>query len=108
MSTDEMERNAAEMRQSMPSHMADRRLWEIQPLRDLAALLTIVAFLWLLYDLRHGLAPVLIALVLAYACNPLIQAAGERGPRDAPATRGDDALGRRAQGPRPGRRGRRA
>ena len=67
------------MRKSLPSHTADRRLWEIQPLRDFAALLTIVAAVWLLYDLRHALAPVLIALVLAYACDPLIQAAGARG-----------------------------
>jgi predicted PurR-regulated permease PerM len=67
------------MRKSLPSHTADRRLWEIQPLRDFAALLTIVAAVWLLYDLRHALAPVLIALVLAYACDPLIQAASARG-----------------------------
>jgi predicted PurR-regulated permease PerM len=67
------------MRKSLSSHTADRRLWEIQPIRDLAALLVIAGLLWLVYDLRHALAPVLIALVLAYACNPLIQAGGERG-----------------------------
>jgi predicted PurR-regulated permease PerM len=61
------------MRRVLPSNTADRRLWEIQPLRDLAAFLAIAGLLWLLFDLRHALAPVLIAVVLAYACDPLIQ-----------------------------------
>jgi len=66
------------MRRPLPSNTADRRLWEIQPLRDLAALVAIVALLWFSYDLRHALAPVFIALVLAYACDPMIQAAVSR------------------------------
>ena len=68
------------MRRSLPSNTADRRLWQIQPLRDLAALAAIAVLLWLLFDLRHALAPVLIALVLAYACDPLIQTAVSRTP----------------------------
>ena len=66
------------MRRPLPSNTADRRLWEIQPLRDLAALVAIVGLLWFSYDLRHALAPVFIALVLAYACDPMIQAAVSR------------------------------
>jgi predicted PurR-regulated permease PerM len=75
------------MRKTLPSHTADRRLWEIQPLRDLAALVAIAAILWLVYDLRHALAPLLIALALAYACDPLIDAAVNRFrlPRGASA-----------------------
>lgn len=68
------------MRRSLPSNTADRRLWQIQPLRDVAALAAIAVLLWLLFDLRHALAPVLIALVLAYACDPLIQTAVSRTP----------------------------
>ena len=56
----------------IPSRVSDRRLWQIQPLRDLAGLLTIVGALWLLYDFRRLLAPVLIAIVLAYVCDPLL------------------------------------
>jgi predicted PurR-regulated permease PerM len=66
------------MRRLRPANTADRRLWEIQPVRDVAAIGAIAAILWLLFDLRHALAPVFIALVLAYACDPMIQRAVAR------------------------------
>jgi predicted PurR-regulated permease PerM len=59
----------------IPCRVSDRRLWQIQPLRDLAGLLAIVGALWLLYDLRRLFAPVLIAIALAYVCDPLLQSA---------------------------------
>ena len=62
----------------MPNRVSDRRLWQIQPLRDLAGLLSIGAALWLLYDFRRLLAPVLIAIVLAYVCDPLLTAANRK------------------------------
>jgi predicted PurR-regulated permease PerM len=66
------------MRRLRPANTADRRLWEIQPVRDVAALAAIIAILWLVFDLRHALAPVFIALVLAYACDPMIQTGVDR------------------------------
>lgn len=59
----------------IPNRVSDRRLWQIQPLRDLAGLLAIGGALWLLYDFRRLLAPVLIAIVLAYVCDPMLKAA---------------------------------
>lgn len=59
----------------VPARVSDRRLWQIQPLRDLAGLLVIGGALWLLYDFRRLFAPVLIAIALAYVCDPLLQAA---------------------------------
>ena len=59
----------------IPLRVSDRRLWQIQPLRDLAGIVAIGGTLWMLYDFRRLLAPVLIALVLAYVCDPLLQAA---------------------------------
>ena len=50
----------------IPARVSDRRLWQIQPLRDLAGLLAILGALWLLYEFRRLFAPVLIAIVLAY------------------------------------------
>jgi predicted PurR-regulated permease PerM len=51
------------------------RLWQIQPLRDLAGVVFIGCTLWLLFDFRRLFAPVLIAIALAYLCDPLMQAA---------------------------------
>ena len=59
----------------IPARVSDRRLWQIQPLRDLAGLLAILGALWLLYEFRRLFAPVLIAIVLAYVCDPLLQSA---------------------------------
>lgn len=58
------------------AHWADRRLWEIQPARDLivlaAGLLLVQWALVLGYMLRAIFTPVLIALVLAYLFTPWI------------------------------------
>ncbi len=62
----------------IPARVSDRRLWQIQPLRDLAGLLLIGGTLWLLYDFRRLFSPVLFAITLAYVCDPLLQAAKNR------------------------------
>jgi predicted PurR-regulated permease PerM len=62
----------------LPPRIADRRLWQIQPFRDLAWLLVIAGSLWFLFDFRQLFAPVLIAFVLAYVCDPLMQAVATR------------------------------
>lgn len=50
----------------------DRHLWEIQWVRDAALLLGLACFLWLVFAMRAVTFPVLVALALAYAFNPLI------------------------------------
>jgi predicted PurR-regulated permease PerM len=68
------------MRSTRPlsPRIADRRLWEIQPLRDLAWLLAIAGSLWLLFDFRQLFAPVLLAFVVAYVCDPVMQVVATR------------------------------
>lgn len=62
----------------LPSHIADRRLWEIQPLRDFVGLVLIAGAVWLIFDLRRFFAPVLIALALAYLAEPVVEASQRR------------------------------
>ncbi len=54
---------------------ADRHLWEITPIRDLLWTGAMVCLIWFVYHLRGVFAPILIALLLAYLCNPLIRKA---------------------------------
>lgn len=71
----------------LPSQVADRRLWQIQPIRDLFGLIVIALIVWLIFDLRRFFAPVFIALALAYLVEPMIEAIHKRTglPRWAPA-----------------------
>jgi predicted PurR-regulated permease PerM len=71
----------------LPSQVADRRLWQIQPLRDLTGLIVIGLVIWLIIDLRRFFAPVFIAFALAYLVEPMIEALQKRTglPRWAPA-----------------------
>ncbi|BCA53829.1 putative integral inner membrane protein [Nitrospira sp. KM1] len=62
----------------LPRHVADRRLWHIQPIRDFAGLCALAALLWLLFDFRQLLAPVVIAFIVAYVCDPMLQAVTAR------------------------------
>lgn len=50
----------------------ERHLWEIQWVRDLALLLVLGTVVWLLFAMRAVTFPVLVALALAYAFNPLV------------------------------------
>ena len=70
-----------------PPQIADRHLWQIQPVVDLVGLLLIALILWLIYDLRRFFAPVFIALALAYLIEPLVEAIVTRTgvPRWVPA-----------------------
>jgi predicted PurR-regulated permease PerM len=61
----------------LPPQIADRRLWQIQPVRDFVGLMLIGGAVWLMFDLRRFFAPVLIALALAYLVEPMV-AAGQR------------------------------
>lgn len=51
---------------------SDRHLWQIFPAWDLIVLSLIALFVWLVYELREILIPLLVALVLAYIFNPLV------------------------------------
>ena len=57
---------------------ADRHVYEIRPVRDVAWIALGVFLLYMGYLLRGIFTPVLIALALAYAFNPLIDFAHKR------------------------------
>jgi len=48
-------------------------LWEIQPLRDATVVLVVVGLLYLGYVLRVVTVPLLLALLLAYLFEPVVQ-----------------------------------
>ncbi|MEO1009493.1 MAG: AI-2E family transporter [Planctomycetota bacterium] len=50
-----------------------RHLWQIQPVRDVLVVLSIVGLLYLGYVLRTVTVPMLAALLLAYLFEPLVQ-----------------------------------
>ena len=58
----------------LPTQIADRRLWQIQPIRDLVGFVLIGLTIWLVFDLRRFFAPVFIAFVLAYLVEPVVEA----------------------------------
>lgn len=62
----------------LTSHIADRRLWQIQPVRDFVGLTLIGGAVWLIFDLRRFFAPVLIALALAYLVEPVVETSQRR------------------------------
>ncbi len=51
---------------------ADRHLWQFPFVRDLLWLALAAFLLWLAFQTRHVLIPILIGLLLAYLVNPLI------------------------------------
>jgi predicted PurR-regulated permease PerM len=61
---------------------ADRRLWDVVPIRDAIITTFIVAMVVLGavlgYWLRSVVGPALVALITAYVCNPLIHSAEKR------------------------------
>lgn len=66
--------------------LADRRLWQITPVRDLFLLGLLVFGVWFGYYLRGIFTPLLIALALAYLFDPLITAAHRRWGMARPLT----------------------
>jgi predicted PurR-regulated permease PerM len=62
----------------LPPQIADRRLWQIQAVRDFVGLMLIAGAFWLIFDLRRFFAPVLIALALAYLVEPVVEASQRR------------------------------
>ena len=57
----------------LPSQIADRRLWQIQPIRDLVGVILMGLTIWLVFDLRRFFAPVFIAIALAYLVEPVVE-----------------------------------
>ena len=55
------------------------RLWQIQFVRDIAALLLILGVLWLGYELSIVTVPLLLAVFLAYLLEPLVKRAVRNG-----------------------------
>lgn len=55
------------------SEWARLRLWQIQPVRDLLLLGGVVGLLWLGYRLSVVTVPLLLAVLLAYLFEPLVQ-----------------------------------
>ncbi|HKN88566.1 MAG TPA: AI-2E family transporter [Nitrospiraceae bacterium] len=58
----------------LPSQIADRRLWQIQPIRDLVGFVLVGLTIWFIFDLRRFFAPVFIAFALAYLVEPVVEA----------------------------------
>jgi predicted PurR-regulated permease PerM len=58
-----------------PSNSADRRLWEFRWVRDLAVLLSCASLVYLAYEIRAILLPVIVGLALAYVINPVVRGA---------------------------------
>ncbi len=56
----------------------DRHLWEYRWARDLLSILTAIAVVSLVYQVRAVLVPVLIGLGAAYVVNPLVTTAKDR------------------------------
>lgn len=50
----------------------DRHLWEIRPVRDVLTVVALALLMWLGYALRDITVPLLVALLLAYLCEPAI------------------------------------
>lgn len=61
-----------------PRPLADRRLWQIAPVRDVCLVGLLVFGVWFGYYLRGIFTPLLIALALAYLFDPLITIAHRR------------------------------
>ena len=56
---------------SIPN-VADRHLWQIQPIRDAAWIIILICIVWLGYAMRSVTVPLLVALLLAYLFEPVI------------------------------------
>lgn len=64
----------------------DRHLWEIVAVREVLGIALLAFVLWFGYELRGVFTPVLIALILAYLVNPLVQTAECRWRIPRPVT----------------------
>jgi predicted PurR-regulated permease PerM len=60
------------MTRSSDHEIARQHLWQIPAAREFLGLVVIALFLWLLYELRGIIIPLLIALILAHIFNPLV------------------------------------
>jgi predicted PurR-regulated permease PerM len=77
------------VQQMKPKSLPPRRgphLWEIQAVLDAGLIASAILLVWLLYALSSVFTPVLIALGLAYLCNPLASSAETRWGVPRPVT----------------------
>ena len=56
-----------------------KHLWEIQAIRDVLLIAGVLSLLWLGYALSSITIPLLMALLLAYLVEPLVEGLGQRG-----------------------------
>ena len=56
-----------------------KHLWEIQAIRDVLLIAGALSLLWLGYALSSITIPLLMALLLAYLVEPLVEGLGQRG-----------------------------
>ena len=56
-----------------------KHLWEIQAIRDVLLIAGGLSLLWLGYALSSITIPLLMALLLAYLVEPLVEGLGQRG-----------------------------
>jgi len=54
-------------------HLADMHIWHIQAFRDVLLVAAVIAVFWAGYALRAVTVPLLVALLLAYLFEPVIQ-----------------------------------
>lgn len=54
------------------AHRAKLHIWQIQVVRDLLLVAVVIAIFWFGYALRAVTVPLLVALLLAYLCEPII------------------------------------
>ena len=66
----------------------DRHLWQIQPLRDLLVVASVVVFVWLGYTLRVVTIPLLLAVALAYMFEPIVLRLTRSGKLSRPTAAG--------------------
>lgn len=67
-----------EDRPSNDKPLADRHLWEIRACRDLFWVVVLITTVWVAYQIRAVLIPIIVAFALAYIVDPIIRYAQQR------------------------------
>ncbi|XOV74593.1 MAG: AI-2E family transporter [Phycisphaerales bacterium] len=65
----------SESRQDTLRDLANRHIWQIQPIRDLLVIVAVLLLLWLGAKLSVVTVPLLLAMLIAYLVEPLVQRA---------------------------------
>ena len=67
--------HGAESRHDTLRDLANRHIWQIQPIRDLLVIVAVLLLLWLGAKLSVVTVPLLLAMLIAYLVEPLVQRA---------------------------------